>query len=1033
MNEADDILQDYFAECREHLDGIENDLLAIEQAGGEADSELVNKVFRAAHSIKGGAGFFDLADIRELAHKTENVLDLIRSRQAAPSTDLVGILLQAFDKLRELIDQPAHRDPEGVPQLVHRLEDVVAACLPQRRKNSVRRSTPVVTPERETHVSATAFDFDSARHAGKLVYLLEYDLLHDLQSRDLRPLEVLKQMMSYGSILDVAVDVGSVGTLDESPSNRLPMDILYATALGPELIGSVLDAPAGRIWKVHRNGSCEALSGCESWAPAPPAAGEQTATEQAGEPAQPAPEEAPETAAPAPAPEPAPPPEKAEAAGPPAVEATVRLNVTLLDTLMNLAGELVLGRNQLGDAISRGDPAMIQAANQRISVVTSEVQEAVMRTRMQPVGNLFQKFPRLVRDTARQLGKEVRLVEEGSDVELDKTIIEGLSDPLTHMVRNAIDHGIESPADRAAAGKPPQGILSLRAWHEAGLVVVEVADDGRGLDAEQIAAAAVRKGMVSAPAAAAMTQEEKLGLIFLAGVSTARRISDISGRGVGLDVVKSNLDRLGGKIEIESRPGRGTAFRIKLPLTLAIIPSLLVQSGGDPIAIPLVNVQELVRIPAAEIGRRIDRVGTAEVLILRDGVLPLVHLDQGLDLPAREAAAPGGEAWNVVVLSGGAFHYGLVVERLHGTVEIVVKPLGRHLKHLGEYAGATILGDGGIALILDVAGLAAVVNLKAADVAAAVAPPEPAAAGDVHNLLLFRNASEHCALPLHAVSRVLKVRPEEVERVGGRRTMQHRGRSLPLVALADLASVDEVVLDQTLLVVVVEDGAREFGLLGAGPVDVVEAAIEIDPRTLRQPGVMGSTLLRGRTTLVLDTAELAESAWPGSRSAGPAEARALAGVRVLVVEDSAFFREHLVRTLEGDGATVFQAPDGQAGWEWLESHAAEVGLVVTDVEMPRLDGLELTRRIRARSATARLPVLMLTALAGEEDVRRGREVGASDYCIKLDQAQLLARLRALVGRAGDPHAAGGLGRLARRLEDEAGYALPETVRGGERK
>lgn len=987
MSPPDDVLQEYLAECREHLDGIENDMLAIEQAGESADEELVNKVFRAAHSIKGGAGFFDLADIRELAHKTENVLDLIRSKQAVPSADVVGVLLKAFDKLREMIDGPLHADQEGVRDLVGRLEDLVSSRLPGRKKSSVRRQTVIATPERQTRLWATAFDFDRAGHAGKMPYLLEYDLLHNLGPDTVRPLDVVRELMSYGDILDVAVDMQSVGTLEESPSNRLPMDVLYATALGPELIGSILDVRSCRIWQVEAGGACRLLSGCAPWddaqpsPAAPPICNACSETETASEaPTRPLPTPAVPSSA----------PRIAASIDPPSAspaDATVRMNVSLLDTLMNLAGELVLGRNQLGDAIARGDAAMIHAANQRISIVTTEVQEAVMRTRMQPVGNLFQKYPRLVRDLAIQLGKNVRLVEEGGEVELDKTIVEGLSDPLTHMVRNAVDHGIEAPDERSAAGKTPQGTLCLRAWHEAGLVVVEVSDDGRGLDSARIAAAAVRAGTVSEQDVATMTEEEKLALVFGAGVSTARQVSDISGRGVGLDVVKTNLDRLGGKIEIRSRPREGAVFRIKLPLTLAIIPSLLVQSGEDSMAIPLVNVQELVRIPAAEISHRVDCVANAEVLMLRDGVLPLVHLNRVLDLQSSTAA---GEAWNVVVLAGGAYRYGLVVERLHGTVEIVVKPLGRHLKHLAEYAGATILGDGAIALILDVAGLAAVAGLRAEGLAA-VTKPAPCAT-DTHHLLLFRNATEQCAIPLHAVARVLKVQPEQVERIGGRRTMQHRGRSLPLVALVDLAEVEPVPPDGRQVVVVIQDGGREFGVLGTGPVDVIEADAEIDPETLRQPGVLGSMLLRGATTLVLDCVELALAAWPGERRRRSGSVGALNGVRLLVAEDSAFFRHQLIRILETEGAEVLRAADGQAAWDLLEN-GTPVDLVVTDVEMPRMNGIELTRRIRSRLDTARLPVVMLTSLASEEDVRRGREAGASAYCMKLNQTDLIARIR----------------------------------------
>jgi len=996
----DEVVQDYLAESREHLAGIENDLLAIEQRGADIDEERVNKVFRAAHSIKGGAGFFDFGQIRELAHKIENVLELVRSRKAEPTPEAVNILLLAFDKLRDLVDNPAESQQADISEFVTMLEDLAASRLPQRRKSSLRRKAGISTADRHTHLSMTGFDFDAAHKSGKMVYLLEYDLIHDIQRKNRKPMEVVKGLMEYGAILDTAFDLESVGTLEESPSNRLLLDVLYATALGPELIGSVVEIPVGRIWSVARNGACQPLPATQPWPTQPDAGGEpECAARELPDRAQlevPAPDGPDEVSAPpatpaAPQPAERNMPEAAPADAAPA-DATVRLNVALLDALMNLAGELVLGRNQLSDAISRRDPAMVQAASQRISVVTTEVQDAVMRTRMQPVGNLFQKFPRLVRDTARKLGKEVRLVEEGGDVELDKTIIEGLSDPLTHMVRNAIDHGIETGAVRTAQGKPGAGTLYLRAWHEAGLVVVEVSDDGRGLDPEKIAAAAVAKGLVAAQTVAGMPEEEKLALVFLPGLSTAQRVSDLSGRGVGLDVVKTNLDRLGGKIEIQSQAGKGAAFRIKLPLTLAIIPSLLVSSGADRLAIPLVNVQELARIPAAEVARRIDCVGSAQVLMLRDGVVPLVHLDRVLDLPGDHTGQAA--AMNVVVLSGGSFRYGLVVERLHGTVEIVVKPLGRHMKHLREYAGATILGDGCVALILDVAGLAAVAGLTPQE-GRVHAAADAAAPAETHHLLLFWNsAAESCAVPLHAVARVVKIQPEEVERVGGRRTMQHRGRSLPLVMLADAAQkVDEARLDQNSIVVVMEAGGREFGLLASRPVDVLETALEIDSYTLRQPGVAGSAILRGRTTLVLDASELAAAAWPDWNRERTDRPAPLSGATVLVVEDSAFFRDQAVKIMESEGYRTLAAADGQAAWEVLDQRGEEVALVLTDIEMPRLDGLDLTRRIRAGRHTAALPVVMLTSLAGEEDMERGRAAGATAYCIKLDRDQLLATVR----------------------------------------
>lgn len=1017
MDGLDDVVRDYLAECREHLAGIENDLLAMEGQGADIDEELVNKVFRAAHSIKGGAGFFDLNRIRDLAHKIENVLDLIRCGQAQVTSAVVNVLLSSFDKLRELIDDPAGSERVDISEFVHRLEQLAASHIAGSSVDALRSKTPA----RVTRLSFTGFEQDINRKLHKFLYALEYDLIHDVQRKDKKPLEVVKELMRYGAILDIAFDLDSAGTLEASPSNRLSMELLYATALGPDLIGSVVDLPPERMWMTRPDGLCEPVPAAAPWGePAPAATTAGNAADRPDEDGEAGTAALPGSAVQIaesnnPRAEP-----KKESNTEAAADATVRLNVTLLDQLMNLAGELVLGRNQLNDAVARHDAAMIQAASQRMSVITSEVQDTVMRTRMQPVGNLFQKFPRLVRDTAQKVGKEVRLVEEGGEVDLDKTIIEGLSDPLTHMVRNAIDHGIEKAEQRAAARKTPSGTVYLRAWHEAGLVVIEVADDGRGLNAGEIGEAAVAKGLIPAARVASMSDDEKLGLIFLPGLSTAKRVSDLSGRGVGLDVVKTNLNRLGGTIEIESQPGKGTSFRIKLPITLAIMPSLLVSSGVERVAIPLANVQELVRVPPAEIPKRIERVGSASVLMLRDGVLPLIRLDEVLDTADGDRDRAHA-AMNVVVLSGGAFRYGLVVEELHGTVEIVVKPLGRHLRHLGEYAGATILGDGCVALILDVAGLATVAGLTAREGRVRTqAELEPPAEEETQHLLLFRNsAAENCAVPLTAVSRVMKIRPEDVETIGGRRTMQQLGRTLPLVMLSDVAKVVDTTVDQNAIVVVMESAGRQFGLVGLRPVDVLETGLDIDPHTLRQPGIIGSAVLRNRTTLVLDASELARAAFPGWEEA--ARLKRLEGATVLVAEDSGFFREHVTSILETEGATAIAAADGEIAWNLLEQRAAEVSLVITDVEMPRLNGFELIRRIRATPRMAAVPVIVLTSLAGEEDVKRGLAAGANAYCIKLDRDQLLALAAKLVGAPAIPSEAGGrseLEQLALRLRAE---------------
>jgi two-component system chemotaxis sensor kinase CheA len=967
---GDDLIREYLAECREHLSRIESDLLEVEQAGANSGDELVNRVFRAAHSIKGGAAFFDLHKIRELAHRTENVLDMIRSRQMVPDVEIVSVLLMAFDRLKELIENHQESNDADIAEMLGCLTGLTCDHLPAGQKQALTEHVSIALSPARQLIQTTAFDLTQARTGGKSIYVLEYDLIHDVQRKGKTPLELLNSLMRCGTLIEVVLDWDAVGTL-ESSSAALPLEVLYATPFGSELIAEFTGLAADKIQIVDQKGTARALN-----SPAPEAA-------------------APEAPAP-----PAAPPLKREPAskstGPSRAEqdATIRLSVTLLDSLMTLAGELVLSRNQLNESLSRGDQRGIRTGAQRLSLATSELQEVVTLTRMQPVGSIFGKFSRVVRDLARDLGKEVQLQIEGNDVEIDKTILEGLSDPLTHMVRNAVDHGIETPQRRTAAGKPLPGTISLKASHQAGQVVIELSDDGRGLDADKVAESAVKKGQVPRDQALAMTDREKMALIFLPGVSTAEKVSDVSGRGVGMDVVKTNLDRLGGKIEIDSTPGQGTAFRIKLPLTLAIIPSLLISVGGQRFAIPQISVGELIRIRAAEFGERIGQAAGAEVLTLRDRLVPLVRL-AGL-FGQQEAA---GQALNVVLVDTGAFQYGLVVEDLHDTAEIVVKPLGRHLQSVRDFAGATILGDGRVAVILDVAELAARANLSASQARELSRQLHPAEASGKqrHSLLLFSNASEErCAVPIELVSRIERIRPQQVEHLGGRRSMQYRGASMPVVSLCDVAAVGEIASDQSWVVVVFEIGGRSIGLLAAEPLDMMETELELDTVTLRQPGISGSAILKDRTTLMVNIFEIAERVRPEgepmSGAVDPAVANA-AGQAILVAEDSDFFRGQIRRLIEAVGYRVIDACDGQAAWEILDGHAGEVALVATDIEMPRMDGLSLTRRIRGDGRFDRLPVIALSSLAGEEEMAHGLAAGVSEYQVKLDPEQLVEGIR----------------------------------------
>ncbi len=992
-NVDDELVQEYLAESREHLTTIEADLLQIEEDGASIDEQLVNRVFRAAHSIKGGAGFFDFVKIRELAHKAENVLDMVRCRQLVPSSEIVSILLLAFDKLREMLEDYRHSNASDIGEFVDALTHLTMAHLASDQKHSLDQQVSLPVPNAARIIQVSAFDLSQARRGGRSIYLVEYDLIHDIHRSGKTPLAALRGLMRYGTILESGLDLESAGTLDDEPTNRLIMEVLYATPLEADLIHEVIELPPHQLRLIEKNGQAVSLAASPAAVVEPPAA------------------------APAPlAPEPAPAPLANAAAAPeaaesisrpsvPAAEATIRLNVELLDSLMTLAGELVLSRNQLNEAVSSEDVADIRAAAHRLSLVTSEVQSAVALTRMQPVGALFAKFPRLVRDLGRDLAKQVQLKIEGGDVEIDKTILEGLSDPLTHMIRNSVDHGIEPSPARVAAGKPALGTVTLRASHQTGQVVIEIIDDGKGLPADKIAASALAKGMVTREQLETMSDRDKIMLIFLPGVSTAEKVSSVSGRGVGMDVVKTNLDKLGGKIEINSVLGGGTSFRIKLPLTLAIIPSLLVSNGGQRFALPQVSVGELIRIPQQHQAERIDRAGDGEVLLLRDRLVPLLHLSEAL---GGSRYAQASAAMNVVLVNAGSFEYGLVVDELHDTVEIVVKPLGRHLQGLSDYAGATILGDGQVAIILDVGGVAARAGLKSSINTATAAGDEEVEESQAQSLLLFENGpGEQCAVPIELVTRVERIRPQQVEYLGGRRTMQYGAASLPLVSLCDVASVGHLSEDQQWVVIVFERTGRPLGLLAAEPLDMVETQLSLDAQTLRQPGVAGSAILNGRTTLMLDIFELAGLARPETATEAQAAAHRAVdrdqvpapqgpAATVLVAEDSDFFRGQIRRLIEGVGFQVLAAADGQEAWELLNQHP-EVRAVATDLEMPRLDGLSLTRRIRADARYGQLPIIALSSLAGEEEIARALAEGVTEYQVKLDQDDFLGSIHRALG------------------------------------
>jgi two-component system chemotaxis sensor kinase CheA len=615
---------------------------------------------------------------------------------------------------------------------------------------------------------------------------------------------------------------------------------------------------------------------------------------------------------------------------------TLRVRVDLLEQLMNLVGELVLTRNQLLQLARSSEVSGLKSPMQRLSHITSELQESVMRTRMQPIGSAWGKLPRLVRDLGFELGKRIELRLEGADTELDRQVLELIKDPLTHMIRNSADHGLETPDERRAAGKPEQGVVRLEAFHEGGHIIVRIGDDGRGLDVERIRAKALANRLATEQELASMPSERVLQFIFRAGFSTAEQVSSVSGRGVGMDVVRTNIERIGGSIELASERGRGTTFTIKIPLTLAIVSVLIVGAGGQRFAIPQLGVAELVRAgDGAE--HRIEVIDGAPILRLRDRLLPLVSLARVLGLPA-EPPRPDRPAY-VVVVRVGALCLGLLVDRVFDTEEIVVKPLAPILRHARLFSGNTILGDGGVVMILDLNAVVGAVSgpgAAKAEVADEEGQQQPT---ESTTLLLFRAGSQAPrAVPLALVTRLEQIAPGTVEVSGGRTVIQYRDQLMPVVDIAG-APIDASE-SRPRPVLVFTDVGRNMGLAVDEIIDIAEAGVRLDLKS-DGPASLGSAIIRGRTTEFLDVAHFVRQVFGGwfldeekepfgGDSAG--ESR-----RVLLVDDSAFFRNLLTPVLENNGYRVTAAAGPEQALR-MRDGGELFDIIVSDIEVPGMDG-----------------------------------------------------------------------------------------------
>jgi two-component system chemotaxis sensor kinase CheA len=663
---------------------------------------------------------------------------------------------------------------------------------------------------------------------------------------------------------------------------------------------------------------------------------------------------------------------------------SIRVSVDTLDHLMTTVSELVLTRNQLLEIVRRHEDSDFKVPLQRLSNVTAELQEGVMKTRMQPIGNAWQKLPRVVRDLSAELGKSIELEMEGAETELDRQVLELVKDPLTHLVRNCADHGIESPAQRTAAGKPPSGTIRLTACHQGGHIIIEIADDGRGLDTTRIKAKALDLGLATEADLAAKSDAEIGNFIFAPGFSTATEVTSISGRGVGMDVVRSNIEQIGGTVDLKSVPSKGTTFTIKIPLTLAIVSALIVEAGGERFAIPQLSVLELVRAGGGG-EHRIERIKDTPVLRLRNALLPLLYLKEILRI-----GDGGGDDGFVVVTQVGSQIFGTVVDGVFHTEEIVIKPMSSKLRHIPVFSGTTILGDGSVIMILDPNGVAQSLG-RAAQIHAEAntrVEDEAAANEDIVSLLVFRAGSQRPkAVPLSLVTRLEEIDCKRIEISDGRCLVQYREQLMPLLRVDDETGLKK---EGAQPILVFSDQGRSMGLAVDEIIDIVEDKLEIEVGGNR-PGVLGYAVVKGHTTEIVDVSHFLPQAFEDwfrrrdSASGRPAHT-------VLLVDDSAFFRNMLAPLIKAAGYQVVAVGSAAEALEALQS-GTRFDLVVTDIEMPEMDGFALAEAMRHLPVASELPIIALSAMVSNEAIERGRVVGFHDFVAKFDRTGLIAAIK----------------------------------------
>ncbi|MBF0197415.1 MAG: chemotaxis protein CheW [Planctomycetes bacterium] len=1030
MSHNEEVMADLIEESLEHLENIEPDFMEMESSGDATSPDLVNRVFRAMHSIKGGFGFFGINNIVKLAHVMENILMRVRDGNSAINIGMVEALLAGCDTLRVMIEDISSSDTVDISLHLKQLSAYDEGSEDTTTHNKEKKTTV----NKEDEISRLPQEHqDLVREriqAGDTLCVIT----HKDDDKEL----LIKELDSTGEVIHRGEIVGHPG-------------VLFKTVMDRDMIKMQLDGKDVGVYLIGKDPL-----------PEPPAVQQQDSQNETSQ---------------------------QDHKGHSKSADSIRVRTDILSKLMDGAGELILGRNRVMDLAEQSilnipgvkdrlsvfkdnlsnskqtllndlkctnnksnidiiekeymrivglvenllSTNILEAPGagtifQNLSQVSSELQSNIMGTRLQPVSVVFSKFPRVIRSMNQKLGKEIDLQLEGEDVELDKSVIEGLGDPLTHLIRNSADHGVEKPEVRENKGKPRKGIVKLSARHVGSQVHIIIQDDGAGIDTSRIRAKAIENKMMSTEEADALPEKDVYKLIFAAGFSTAQEVSDISGRGVGMDVVRNNIENLGGRIDIDSILGIGTTLTLILPLTLAIIPSLGVDAASKRYVIPQVAIEELVRVTPEESHERIATVGGKPVLKLRNSLLPLVNLREVLGLKSEVSDGKGdviedrrqgilnrrsleltltpedsppsenchrksdrrnqktGRKYIAVLKSMGS-RYGLVVDRLHSPQEVVVKPLSERLKQVGVYAGATIQSDGNVSMILDIDGIARESQIRL-DEKMIQSTNEHVNIKESQTMLEFKfGTSDHFAINLCMVSRIEEVRQSQLQKTGDQEFIKYDNNSLRVIRLSDHINITPSQKDpERLFVLVPRLVPQAIGILIEKPLGVFETDNDNTIETMDSVGVHGQQVIDGRMILFLNLFSLFDKIEPNPQDKHKSK-NIFKGKKVLLAEDTKLFQAVIHQYLESLGfSKVHTVSNGALAWEAMQED--DYDLVITDIVMPEMDGMELCRTIKSSDTHYETPVIAVTSLLNENDRQTILESGVDAYEQKLDKNTL---------------------------------------------